>query len=206
MKQLLPLLLFLPIPAVAGPSQFHDQCLKAADYMGCMKVMTGTSSGTTTIKIDQVNRPGLLAEMGNECPVGTAYVGGGKCRSVVCTFSGIFGRNEPSLAGKGHSCPTGHNYGFLGHRGSLNWGSSYTNASNNPNCPATEPGYGYRSSCQGKHRNYGQGTSVTAKPEPKPEPPKNCWTTYLNNNPNMKIWAEANPGAAAQNKKRFDDC
>lgn len=34
----------------------------------------------------------------------------------------------------------------------------------------------------------------------------NCWTTYLNRNPNMKIRAEANPGAAAQNKRRFDDC
>ena len=205
MKQLLPLLLFLPIPVIAGPSQFHDQCLKAADYMGCIKVMTGNSGGTTTIKIDQTNRPGLLAEMGNECPVGTAYVGGGKCRAIVCVYKGIFGRNRPDLAGKGHSCEKGWG-DFLGHRGSLEWGNSYTNASNNPNCPAVEPGYGYRSSCQGKHRNYGQGTSVTPQPEAKPEPPKNCWTTYLDNNPNMKVWAEANPGAAAQNKKRFDDC
>ena len=35
---------------------------------------------------------------------------------------------------------------------------------------------------------------------------KNCWADYLEKNPNMKIWAEANPGAAAQAKKRFDDC
>ena len=40
----------------------------------------------------------------------------------------------------------------------------------------------------------------------KPKETKNCWTTYLDNNPAMKIWAEANPGLAAQNKKRFDDC
>ena len=128
---------------------------------------------------------------------------------LVCTFSGIFGRNEPSLAGKGHACPKGHNFGFLGHRGSLNWGNSYTNASHNPNCPAKEPGYGYRSSCQGKTRKYGKDINVDAslnKPAPKPEPVNNCWSTYLNNNPAMKIWAEANPGPAAQNKKRFDDC
>ena len=35
---------------------------------------------------------------------------------------------------------------------------------------------------------------------------KNCWTDYLEKNSSMKIWAEANPGPAAQNKKRFDDC
>ena len=40
----------------------------------------------------------------------------------------------------------------------------------------------------------------------KPKETKNCWSTYLDNNPAMKIWAEANPGPAAQNKKRFDDC
>ena len=34
----------------------------------------------------------------------------------------------------------------------------------------------------------------------------NCWSNYLDQNPAMKEWAEANPGMAAQNKKRFDDC
>jgi hypothetical protein len=36
--------------------------------------------------------------------------------------------------------------------------------------------------------------------------PKNCWSTYLNNNPAMKRWADSNPTQAEQNKKRFDDC
>ena len=197
MKQLLPLLLFLPLPALAGPSQFHEQCLKAADYVGCIKALSGTSGDTTTIKIDQTNRPGILSEMGNECPVGTAYVGAGKCRAILCYRMGLFGSHTKELAGKGHSCR---------HGGSLYWGNTFTNASNNPNCPATEPGYGYRSSCQGRTRGYGRNTQVTPKPAPKPEPVKNCWTTYLDNNPAMQQWAEANPGAAAQNKKRFDDC
>ena len=39
-----------------------------------------------------------------------------------------------------------------------------------------------------------------------PSLPQNCWSTYLNNNPAMKQWSEANPTMAAQNKKRFDDC
>ena len=34
----------------------------------------------------------------------------------------------------------------------------------------------------------------------------NCWSTYLNENPAMKQWAEANPAMAAQNQKRFEDC
>ena len=34
----------------------------------------------------------------------------------------------------------------------------------------------------------------------------NCWSKYLDQNPAMKDWAEANPGMAEQNKKRFDDC
>ena len=35
---------------------------------------------------------------------------------------------------------------------------------------------------------------------------KNCWSTYLDQNPAMKKWAEANPAQAAQNKKKFGDC
>jgi hypothetical protein len=35
---------------------------------------------------------------------------------------------------------------------------------------------------------------------------KNCWSTYLQNNPAMKKWSESNPTQAEQNKKRFDDC
>jgi len=48
----------------------------------------------------------------------------------------------------------------------------------------------------------GDSSSLFAKAQPK----RNCWTTYLSNNPAMQQWADANPGPAAQNKKRFDDC
>lgn len=35
---------------------------------------------------------------------------------------------------------------------------------------------------------------------------ENCWSTYLDCNPAMQKWAEANPAQAEQNKKRFEDC
>jgi hypothetical protein len=36
--------------------------------------------------------------------------------------------------------------------------------------------------------------------------PQNCWSKYLDSNPAMQKWAEANPAQAEQNKKKFDDC
>lgn len=45
-----------------------------------------------------------------------------------------------------------------------------------------------------------------SKSSTKKEVVKNCWSTYLDNNPAMKKWSEANPTMAEQNKKRFDDC
>ena len=42
-------------------------------------------------------------------------------------------------------------------------------------------------------------------PRPKPEP-KNCWSAYLEKNPAMEQWAEANPGPAEKAKAKYDDC
>ena len=139
-------LLLSSIPALAQGvnPKVHEMCAEAKDYAGCVRAMTSDVTGP--LKIDQTNRPGLLAEMGNECPAGTAYVGAGKCRQIICVYKGLFGSNNRDLAGKGHGC--GKGYGdFIGHRGSLEWGNSYSNASNNPSCPQREPKYGYRSSC-----------------------------------------------------------
>ena len=38
------------------------------------------------------------------------------------------------------------------------------------------------------------------------KPKGNFWSDYLDANPAMKAWAEANPSMAEQNKKNFDDC
>lgn len=37
-------------------------------------------------------------------------------------------------------------------------------------------------------------------------PSGNCWSTYLDENPDMKAWAEANPSMAEDTKSKFDDC
>lgn len=44
------------------------------------------------------------------------------------------------------------------------------------------------------------------KPAGAPPVAKNCWSTYLDKNPAMHAWAEANPAQAAQNKKNYDEC
>ena len=144
----------MPI-AVKGEvsSEVHAKCANARDYLGCVKAFTSktnSSNDFTQIKIDQTNRPGLLSEVGNQCPVGYGYVGGGRCRSVVCKGNGIFGRNEPELGGKGHSCSGGAralNQGIFFGRGTLAWGNEYTNASYNPNCPNREMRIGDLTTC-----------------------------------------------------------
>ena len=51
-----------------------------------------------------------------------------------------------------------------------------------------------------------QAESATIKTETVAKPKANCWAAYLDANPAMKAWAEANPTMAEQNKKKFDDC
>ena len=51
-----------------------------------------------------------------------------------------------------------------------------------------------------------QAESLTIKPEVVAKKKGNCWSEYLDKNPAMKAWAEANPTMAEQNKKKFDDC
>ena len=159
MKRLL--LSFIGISAVASsavpaqssvPPEVRDQCMKAVDFLGCVKAMTGAlespAESGRVLRIDQTTRPGLLSEMGNSCPGGWAYSGAGKCRSTKCIPLGIFGKNEPALAGKGITCEGRRiEYGAIIGRTSLRWGDQFENASIDPKCPAFEPDYGDPSSC-----------------------------------------------------------
>jgi hypothetical protein len=53
----------------------------------------------------------------------------------------------------------------------------------------------------------GDAAKSTTRIEAKSKKAKsNCWSNYLDNNPAMKSWAEANPGMAKQNQRKFDDC
>ena len=51
-----------------------------------------------------------------------------------------------------------------------------------------------------------QAESALREPQVISNPKGNCWTAYLDANPAMKAWSEANPAMAEQNKKNFDDC
>ncbi len=155
------LLTSIPVMAQGVDSAVHDMCKEAKDYSVCVRAMTTDVTGP--LKIDQTNRPGLLAEMGNSCPSGYAYSGSGRCRQVLCQYQGMFGRNQPELAGKGHSCKgVNRQFGLLTGRATLIWGGNYMNASNDPNCPAVEPRIGARSSCTISTRlpDTGNGRSV----------------------------------------------
>lgn len=135
-------------PAMANvTSEHHRLCSQAKDYAGCIRAMKGDLDKPQVKYIDQTNRPGLLAEMGNACPAGYAYSGAGQCRQVVCKVMGIFGKNEPQLANRGHSCKDKNRELGVGGRGSLRWGDQYRNAANDPKCPKMEPGHGDVNSC-----------------------------------------------------------
>lgn len=132
------------------PPEIHKTCTEARDYSGCVSSMLGTALGVADPNnrtIDQTIRPGLLAEMGNQCPSGYAYAGGGQCRSIQCRPMGLFGKNEPQLAGKGHTCKDKNREYGIGGRASLRWGDNYTSASINPSCPHFEMGIGDPNSC-----------------------------------------------------------
>ena len=209
--------IFIPSATMAQgiKSEHHEMCLKAADYLGCIKAMTAADSpleATTTININQTNRPGLLSETGNECPVGFAYAGAGQCRAVICVGNGIFGRNDPALGGKGHSCAGGAGalrQGIFFGRGTLAWGNNYVPASINPNCPLVEPGFGWRSSCQGVQRDTTNPSNILPASSDKivrQKAKRNCWSDHISSNPALAEWADANPQLAEINKSRFDAC
>jgi len=142
--------------------RIHKMCVEAKDYAGCVRAMT-TDISKQAISIDQTNRQGLRTEIGNSCPSGMAYAGGGQCRNIICVHGGLFGKNEPQLAGKGHKCPGGIG-NYWGYRGSLRWGNSYLAPINNPNCPDKEPKIGEISSCSSTRLNELTGSGKNINP------------------------------------------
>ena len=67
--ELLVTVVFLaPLPAIAVgdvTSEIHELCLKAVDYRGCVATQKGTPES-----------------VGNKCPTGYAFIGGGTCQKV----------------------------------------------------------------------------------------------------------------------------
>ena len=60
---------------------------------------------------------------------------------------------------------------------------------------------------KGAH-NLGEGSIPAKRYRSASQPqPKACWSVYLESNPSMSIWADANPEAAAKIKaEKYDDC
>ena len=121
-------------------------CLKAQDFQGCVKSMSGDSSGTTTT-IRQIQQKGADIAEGNQCPSGHAYIGGGNCQSVMCGGSAPYG-NDPRLANKGWEC--GKRLGIFG--ANLILEGPLVRASFNSACPGGEPEIGFNSTCSGVSR------------------------------------------------------
>tara|TARA_Y100001968_G_C19012764_1_gene551420 strand:- start:113 stop:613 length:501 start_codon:yes stop_codon:yes gene_type:complete len=138
-RLLLPLLAALALPTAANSSvesEVHKKCLKAMDYMGCVKAHSvGVSNKRMTI--DQ----GINLSEGNACASGYAYIGGGTCRKVSCLES-AFRKNQPELKAAGWSC------GKRFWRYVLIWGESTLRAHYDPSCPPREPAIGQRNTCQ----------------------------------------------------------
>ena len=118
-------------------------CLKAQDFQGCVKSMSGDSSGTTTT-IRQIQQKGADLAEGNQCAAGFAYIGGGNCQEVKCRGGTGYG-HDYRLADKGWSCMK--TLGMFGNELYLD-GNQIVRASFNSNCPDKEPGIGVNSSCQ----------------------------------------------------------
>ena len=190
-----------------GP-KIHKLCIEAKDYAGCVRAMNGDTAPVTQTRM----RMGLQDELGNSCPAGYAYSGSGQCILVKCIPLGIFGKNEPQLAGKGHSCK-GRNieYGILGGRATMKWGDQYMKAMIDPNCPNIEPKQGSRNSCGREQDFKSQQEKVEERKRQarlsecdfKIRPYECSFNAYLDANPALKKWAELNPEMAEKERVRL---
>lgn len=129
-----------PVEANVDP-KIAEFCLKAQDFQGCVKSMSGDSSGSTTT-VRQIQQKGADLAEGNQCPAGFAYIGSGNCQEVKCRSASGHG-NDYRIAGKGWSCKK--DLGIFGNELVLD--GEIVRASINKNCPSREPEIGVNSSC-----------------------------------------------------------
>ncbi len=146
------------LPAVANVDpKIAEFCLKAQDFQGCVKSMSGDSSGTTTT-IRQIQQKGADLAEGNQCPEGFAYIGSGNCQQVQCKGGSGLG-HDYRLAGKEWSFK--RVLGMFGGELGLKW--QIVRASVNSGCPKREPRIGYTSSCNDLHVGDDYGHSSAPK-------------------------------------------
>ena len=130
----LPLVSLSAFAQASVPQLVIDKCMKAADFQGCVNVMTGKSSAPAetkiTVDLDKIRNTG------NACPSGFAYIGGGYCQSVGCFYNPM--GHDYRLGGKGWSCSRGYTMQFRGEP---------IRAVTDERCPLMEPDLGKNNSC-----------------------------------------------------------
>ena len=147
-KLLIPLLAAFALPNAVNAGvdpEVHRICLKAADYVGCVKVQTKGSEASTRMIIQE----GASIAEGNACPDSHAYIGNGYCQRVFCDIGGarLFASgHDRRLGGKGWGCKP--RWDFAG--GSLKFSTDNpaVRSSFDRRCPSEEPETGRNNSCQ----------------------------------------------------------
>lgn len=129
-------------PAIASVNpKIAEFCLKAQDFQGCVKSMSGESDSSGDKTTRQIQSRGMDITEGNSCPANFAYIGGGKCQKVMCVRWGD--GNNPLLAGKGFKCSAG----VFGSRNNLQFEGPIVMASLDKKCPPGELSEGFASTC-----------------------------------------------------------
>ena len=191
----------------------HKLCIEAKDYAGCVRAMKGESLPTSRV----VNSQGADVVEGNSCPAGFAYVGGGNCQEVKCSYnsSGFNALGHDSLiAGlKDNNGKDiwGCKYSFWHGAGVLRLTGGILRTSQNNECPVGEPQRGFNNTCQTASKDF-EAPAAKAAREEKESPKcdfklkayKCSYNAYLDANPAMKKWAELNPELAQKERVKLE--
>jgi len=187
----------LPVAAAGDVApEIHEMCLKAADYRGCVEAQKGTPE-----------------YLGNKCPTGYAFMGSGNCQKVDCVYTwwgrmeSIDRKHDPLIAGKSTwKCPTKASWGVI-RTGVMRLGA-ISSITQSDECPSVEPKIGWNSSCEHAAPGWKAAAEAEAK-RPKCHAklaPYECdWNAYLDANPAVKAWAEANPAMAQNERIRLEE-
>ena len=190
----------------------HKLCIEAKDYAGCVRAMKGESLPASRV----VNSQGADVVEGNSCPAGFAYVGGGNCQEVKCSYnsSGFNALGHDSLiAGlkdKNGKDIWGCKYSFWHGAGVLRLTGGILRTSQNNDCPAGEPQRGFNNTCQTASKDFETPAAQAAREERegpkcdfKLKAYKCSFNAYLDANPGMKKWAELNPELAQKERVKL---
>jgi len=179
----------------------HKLCSDVKDYSGCVDSHSGNIK--TKFKVNDVP---------NKCKQGYAYVGAGNCQQVTCVNAqgwGMANSDEPLIAGKSNwKCKSKLVIGWMNSgRGQLRLGA-VGKAIYDPLCPPREPEIGWNSSCETAPENWHEILQAEQDAYRR-----RCgqvirdydcsYNKYLEANPSIKAWADANPEMARKERLRL---